>query len=105
MVTGKINCGICGYKIEVMADCDDGQTVKLKIQSECPNYQKIAAELTEVDAYQELFQPLHLGQVYKVFDKDIPHRSCPGLSGVLKTIEVASGLALPQKINMEIDNI
>ncbi|MHB1407590.1 MAG: DUF6951 family protein [Desulfitobacteriaceae bacterium] len=104
MARGMINCEICGHKIEVEADCPDGQDVKLKISSDCPHYQKIAAELQEVDAFKELFQPLHLGQVYQAFAKYSPHPSCPGLSGMLKTVEVAAGLALAQTAVIEVTN-
>ena len=102
MARGMINCGICGYKVEVEAECQDGQKVNLRISSTCPNYQKIGAELQEVDAFQELFQPLLLGQAYQTFAKYSPHPSCPGLSGILKTVEVAAGLALPQTAGIEV---
>ena len=102
MATGVINCGICGFTITVKAVSDSDQKVKLDITSECPNYQKIAKELTEVDAYKEVFNKLHMGRVYEVFAKYSPHPSCPGVSGILKTVEVAAGLALSQNVSMSI---
>lgn len=63
---------------------------------------KKCAELQEVDAFQELFHPLHLGQVYGIVSKYSKHPSCPGIAGVLKTIEVAAGLALPQEASLQI---
>lgn len=102
MTNGIVNCGICGFSIQVEADCEDEQNVKLKITSKCPNYQKIAIELQEVDSYQELFQSLDSGRIHKTFDKYSPHKSCPGLSCILKTVEVAAGLALPQVVTMVI---
>lgn len=102
MTTGIIHSGICGYTITVQADSTNGQTVQLDIKSDCPNYLKIAAELKEVDAFQEVFQKLHMGNVYQTFAKYSPHPSCPGLSGILKTVEVAAGLALPQTADIEV---
>lgn len=102
MATGVINCGICGFTINVKAVSDSDQNVKLEIISDCPNYQKIAKELTEVDAYKEVFNKLHMGRVYEVFAKFSPHPSCPGISGILKTVEVAAGLALSQNVSMNI---
>jgi len=103
MATGIIHSGVCGFTINVKAVIDDSTSssrrskmIKLEITSDCPNYQKIAKELTEVDAYKEILQKLHTGKVYEVFSKYSPHPSCPGVSGILKTVEVASGLALPQ---------
>ncbi|MHB1654452.1 MAG: DUF6951 family protein [Desulfitobacteriaceae bacterium] len=104
MTTGVIHSGICGYTIMVKADSTNGQTVQLEITSDCSNYQKITAELKEVDAFQEVFQKLPMGTVYQTFAKYSPHPSCPGLSGILKTVEVAAGLALPQTASIEVTN-
>lgn len=102
MATGVIHSGICGFTINVKATAEDGHTVSLEIESDCPNYQKIAEELTKVDAYKEMFNKLHTGRVYEVFAKYSPHPSCPGISGILKTIEVAASLALPQTASITV---
>lgn len=102
MATGAIKAGACGFTINVKAISSDDHKVKLEISSDCPNYQKIAAELEEVDAFQEIFKKLHMGKVYEVFAKYSPHPSCPGVSGIMKTIEVAAGLALPQNASISI---
>jgi len=99
---GNIDCGICGFKVQVAATSDNGQDVKLEITSTCPSYEKIAAELKEVDAYNEIFSKLHKGNIYQVFSEHASHQNCPGLSGILKTIEVAAGLALPKNATIEI---
>ncbi|MHB8075507.1 DUF6951 family protein [Desulfosporosinus fructosivorans] len=102
MATGVINAGVCGFTINVKAVSDEDNKVQLEITSDCPNYQKIAKELTEVDAYKEIFNKMHVGRVYEVFAKYSPHPSCPGVSGILKTMEVAAGLALPQNASISI---
>lgn len=109
MATGIIHAGVCGFTINVKAVTDDSQPtsrrskmLKLEITSDCPNYQKIAKELTEVDAYQEILNKLHTGKVYEIFAKYSPHPSCPGVSGIMKTIEVAAGLALSQTASINI---
>ena len=65
MATGVIQCGACGFTINVKAAKGDGHNVSLAITSECPNYQKIAKELTEVDAFKEIFNKLHTGKSTK----------------------------------------
>ena len=102
MTTGVIHAGVCGFTINVKAVSDEDNKVQLEITSDCPNYQKIAKELTEVDAYNEIFHKLHEGRVYKVFAKYSPHPSCPGVSGIMKTVEVAAGLALPQNASISV---
>jgi hypothetical protein len=102
MATGVIHAGVCGFTINVKAVNDEDNKIKLEITSDCPNYQKIAKELIELDAYKEIFNKLHIGRVYEVFAKYSPHPSCPGVSGILKTVEVAAGLALPQTATISI---
>lgn len=109
MATGIIHAGVCGFTINVKAVSDDSQStsrrskmIKLEITSDCPNYQKIAKELTEVDAYKEILNKLHTGKVYEAFAKYSPHPSCPGVSGIMKTIEVAAGLALSQNASISV---
>ena len=102
MATGIIQAGVCGFTINVKAVSDKNKKVQLEITSDCPNYQKIAQELIEVDAYKEIFNKPHMGRVYEVFTKYSPHSSCPGVSGILKTVEVAAGLALAQTATINI---
>ena len=102
MATGVIHAGACGFTINVKAVSDDDNKVQLEITSDCPNYQKLAQELIEVDAYKEIFSKLHIGRVYEAFAKYSPHPSCPGVSGILKTVEVAESLALPQTASLNI---
>lgn len=109
MATGIIHCGVCGFTINVKAVSVDNHSnsrrskmIKLEITSDCPNYQKISEELKELDAYKEILNKLHMGKTYEMFAKYSPHPSCPGVSGILKTVEVAAGLALPQTASISI---
>jgi hypothetical protein len=105
MVKGRINCGICGHTVEVNAIPEGRRKVKLDIKSSCGNYQKIAEELKEAEPFKELFQPLGQGEMFQLLAKNIPHPSCPGIAGILKTIEVAAGLALPQTAVIEVEKV
>lgn len=102
MATGVIHAGVCGFTINIKAFSDEDHKVQLEITSDCPNYQKIAKELTVVDAYKEIFSKLHSGRIYEVFSKYSPHPSCAGVSGIMKTVEVAAGLALPQTATISV---
>lgn len=99
---GTIHCGICGHTIEVTAKAQGRKSVKIEIESDCGNYKKLAEELKEADPLKELSRPLGKGEMFQVFAGKIPHPSCPGLAGILKTIEVAAGLALPQEATIEV---
>ncbi|NYE58473.1 DUF6951 family protein [Carboxydothermus ferrireducens] len=102
MATGKIFSGVCGFTIEVKAKKRENGKIKMEIKSDCPHYQKINEELKEVDAFKEIFNKLHSGEVYQIFAKHSPHPTCPGISGMLKTIEVEAGLALPKQVIIEL---
>jgi hypothetical protein len=97
-----IRSGVCGFTVHATAQCEDAVHVSLKIESDCPNYQKVAEELHEVDAFQELFGDKREGTVWKTCDRHSPHASCPVPVGLLKLVEVAAGLALPQTVSIEI---
>ena len=84
------------------AHCEDAVHVALKIETDCPNYQELAQQLREVDAFQELFVDKREGMVWKTCARYSPHVSCPVPAGLLKLIEVAAGLALPQTASIEI---
>jgi len=66
-----------------------------------PQLPKVAEQLHEVDAFQELFVDKFEGTVWKTCARYSP-TSLPSTVGLLKLIEVAAGLALPQTASIEI---
>jgi hypothetical protein len=102
MPTAIIKSGICGFTINATAECEEADHVVLKIESDCPNYRKVAEVLHEVDAFHELFGERYEGEIWKVCARHSPHASCPVPTGLLKLVEVAAGLALPQTVSVEI---
>lgn len=96
MAKARIEAGNCGYYAEVTAEKTEDFKVAIQIETDCPHIQKIADNLTEVNALNEIS--------YKRGDREIlakgaeycAHASCPVPVGIIKTVEVAAGLALPQ---------
>lgn len=103
MAKSIIKSGACNFTTTVTATASDGQIVSIQIDTSCPNVAKAASQLKEVDAYAELFSKLHETEVYKTLSESIPHPTCPVFSGVLKTVEVAAGLALPKDVTITIE--
>jgi hypothetical protein len=98
MAKATIFSGRCGFSTVVEAtkvETDEGERVRLNIQSECKSCQRLGTILTEVDPYREITYrgegPLTLQTAAKV----LPHPACPVPAGIIKAIEVTSGLALP----------
>jgi len=102
MTTMKIFAGICGFTTVVQGEDKGGYKAIIHIDSECPNWKRVNDVLggKEINVMAELFKDKKTGkvnsQVLDVSLKSIPHVSCPVISGVLKTLEVSVGLALPK---------
>lgn len=96
MAKARIDAGVCGFFTEVRAVSEDAQNVQIDISSTCPHVTAAAGELTNVDAYVEIFTKPAGTRTYEVLSQHIPHVACPVYTGVLKTIEAAANLALPR---------
>jgi hypothetical protein len=103
MATVTVDAGICGFYTKIKALSPDRQKVHIAYQTACPHAAKASAELTQVDAFQELFRKPHETTVYAALSKHLPHVTCPLYSAFLKAIELAAGLALPKDVAVRIE--
>lgn len=94
MATTEIHAGICGFTTVVHAEMD-GDDCVLTINSDCPDIQKLGAELARVDPMREISWRGRAPQVMETAPKHCSHAACPVPCGIIKAIEVAAGLALP----------
>ena len=102
MTTVEISAGICGFMTTVNAQDKGGYKACFQLDTQCPNWKKVDEILggEELNVMTELFKDKATGElnsrVLDVSFKTIPHVSCPVISGVLKSLEVCTGLALPK---------
>jgi len=96
----EVDAGICGFKADIAATCEDGQFVTLGITSGCEKVAALAKKLTEagaVDAFQEISP---VGESVILSAARETHKGCCAACvipiGVFKAMQVAAGLALPQ---------
>ncbi|MBM3707618.1 MAG: hypothetical protein FJW69_04640 [Actinobacteria bacterium] len=54
MVSTKVDSGICGFRTEINAGCQDYQHVSFKVDPECKNITELAQNIKEVDAFNEI---------------------------------------------------
>ncbi len=103
MARAEINSGICGFTthVEARPDGDDPRCVYLTIASECKAVQKLAAQLTRVDPYQE-FSFRGDPQTLKLAPQCLSHSACPVPVGIIKAVEVAARLALPADVTIKL---
>ena len=103
MAQGTVHAGICGFTTTIEAHSTENGAVSLTISSDCPNIRKVADELREIEPYEEIFKRAGATRTVEIMSKHSPHPGCPVTSGILKTIEVAAGLALPQEARLSIE--
>ena len=104
MAKVEIDSGICGMSSIVRTEMVDGTyQCRVYIESECEAIRKIAEDLEEVDALQEI--SLRRGEGPLALQKGREycfHSACPVPVGIIKAVEVAAGLALPADVSMRI---
>lgn len=102
MVEVEIQAGICGFSTIVRGEDKGGYKAELTLESDCANWRKFNEVFggKEISAMTELFKDHNTGTINSLVIEfalaSIPHVSCPVISGVLKTLEVSVGLALPK---------
>jgi hypothetical protein len=94
MATAEIQSGICGFAATVDARMH-GSKCALVIESDCDAIQRLAAELTEVEPFQEITFRGEGPRTLKLGAKHCYHPACPVPVGIIKAVEVEAGLALP----------
>jgi hypothetical protein len=62
---------------------------------------RLAEQLTEVDPYREISYRGEGPVTLRLAAKHLMHPACPVPSGILKAIEVESGLALPKDASIK----
>ncbi len=101
MAKTEISAGICGHTATVEATME-GKVCKLSITSDCQAIQNLAKELAEVNPYQEISCKRAIPQTLQMGQKHCFHAACPVPVGIIKAIEVASGLALPKEATIKV---
>ena len=99
----NVMSGICGMITEIRATSNDPlEKVHLEINTRCDNIQKLAQELKAVDPMQEISFHGKGPRTLRMAAKHCKHAACPVPSGIIKAIEVASGLALPKDASIQV---
>lgn len=105
-VKATIDAGVCGFRTEVLAHCDDSQHVSFDLTTPCENVQALADALPTVDAFAEIGCGFD-GQVMTAV-RDCFQGCCSGCAvpvGVFKAMQVAAKLALPQNVTMTFEKL
>jgi histidine triad (HIT) family protein len=101
LATAEILSGICGYTTTVEARMD-GARCAISIESECEAVRCLAAELTQVNPFQEITFRGEGPLTLRLAAQHCSHAACPVPVGIIKAIEVDAGLALPADITIKV---
>lgn len=101
MATAEITSGICGFGATVRAR-KNGRKIALEIESECAAIQAMAAELTEVDPFQEISFRGEGPRTLAAGARHCYHPACPVPVGIIKAVEIEAGLALPAEARIDL---
>ena len=99
----NVMSGICGMITEIRATSNDPlKKVHIEINTRCESIQKLAEELKDVDPMEEISFRGKGPKTLRMATKHCKHTACPVPSGIIKAIEVASGLALPKDASIQV---
>jgi Family of unknown function (DUF6951) len=101
MAKAEIFAGNCGFNTTVEATME-GKVCKLSITSECAAIRKMAAELTEVNPYEEISFRRAMPKIHEAGHKYCTHAACPVPVGILKAVEIEAKLALPTDVTIKL---
>jgi hypothetical protein len=101
MAKAEIFPGNCGFTTTVVTSMED-DVCKISITSECKAIQKLAAELTEVNPFQEISFRRSLPKTLQMGQKYCAHTACPVPVGIIKAVEIEAGLALPMEATIKL---
>ena len=99
MSTVHVDPGICGMKTRIETSSEDGQTCAIVVESPCEAITALADELKEVDGFAAAFGKFDANPVYAAATRHYKHAACPVPSAIIKAVELACGLALPQDVS------
>ena len=100
--TVTVNAGVCGKVSKITAkQNDDGMTVSITIESDCPMVSKNA--LPDIVSWEEVGAPFNESKVYQWATENLRHTACPVPSAIIKSVEVAGGLGLKKDVSFKIE--
>ena len=102
MAKAEICSGICGFTTTVEARKDGAAQIALDIQSDCKAIQRLAADLTQADAYREFTYRGQGPLTFQLAAQYCSHAACPVPVGIIKAIEIEAGLALPKDVTIKL---
>ena len=99
----NVMSGICGMITEIRATSEDPSgMVLLDINTRCESIRHLADALKIVNPEEEISFRGAGPKTLRMAARHCKHAACPVPSGIIKAIEVAAGLALPEDASIKV---
>lgn len=99
-----VDPGVCGFPCRISAAASGRREAVVRIEgSECRQIQRLSAQLQAL-TLKELFIPPARNPVYQAAQQAGCHASCVIPAAVLKTVEVAMGMAVARDVRFSFDD-
>lgn len=102
MARAEINPGVCGFKT-IVETTMDGDLCTVTIESDCKAIQRLGQKLSRVDPFREFTFRGEGPETYELAASYCSHAACPVPVGIVKTVEIAAGLALPADVIIKLE--
>lgn len=102
MIKAVVDPGICGMIATITTRKTGKLCVKIEIESPCSKVTNIASSFANI-AIRDALKPQINSQVYQCASVNNFCASCPVPMGILKSIEIEMGLALPKPVNIDFE--
>lgn len=93
--------GICGFSTKIEVNKTSKRRVSITISSDCEHVSRLAGVLKDADVF-DVLKP-HGFFVQTTAAECSLHAACPVPVGIIKTIEVEAGLALPKDVSIHFE--
>jgi hypothetical protein len=104
MIKATVDPGICGLKATITARKKDKSSVEIEIESQCSKVVEMAASFSKM-TIREALRLQTESRVYQFASENNLCSSCAIPIGILKSIEIEMGLALPKPVTVNFDTI
>lgn len=100
MIKVDVNPGICGFQTRILIRQTGGMRVQIEIESQCNNIDSLAAELNDIDAYEECFKTGDHSRILNLAARHCRHFSCPVPMALIKGVEAAVGVRQAKDVHI-----
>ena len=96
-----VKAGVCGQETTIEVTKTSHTKVKVSFITTCGHVQALAEELTELDIGSEMTKAMNETLTYILAAAHLCRNSCIVPAAILKAVEVAAGVFLPESSGIE----